>query len=142
MTFGAHTMTHPILQNETDDEFARQIRESIEALAGLIGRPVDTFAYPNGATGLDYGPREQATLAACGIKLAFATDTGFFGPATDPLGIPRAALEASDSPTKIWSKLLLYPRLGPMRAGKEGRERRQLSQQKDLPGFSNPGRSG
>ena len=141
LTFGAHTMTHPILQNETDDESARQIGESIEALAGLIGRPVDTFAYPNGATGLDYGPREQATLAACGIKLAFATDPGFFGPATHPLGIPRAALGASDSPTKIWSKLLFIPAWDRLRAGKESRERRQLSQQKDLPGFENPGRS-
>ena len=141
LTIGAHTMTHPILQNETDDESARQIRESIEALAGLIGRPVDTFAYPNGATGLDYGPREQATLAACGIKLAFATDAGFFGPGTDPLGIPRAALEAGDSPTKIWSKLLLVPVWDRLRAGREGKERQQLRQQKDLPGLENPERS-
>ena len=103
---------------------------------------MDTFAYPNGAAGLDYGPREQATLAACGIKLAFATDTGFFGPGTDPLGIPRAALETSDSPAKIWSKLLLIPAWDRVRAGKEGRERRQLRQQKDLPGLENPGRSG
>ena len=141
LTIGAHTMTHPILQNETDDESARQIRESIEALAGLIGRPVDTFAYPNGATGLDYGHREQATLSACGIKLAFATDTGFFGHGTNPLGVPRAVLEAGDSSARIMSKLVLIPAWDRLRAGREGKERKQLRQQKDLPGGPSTGRS-
>jgi len=141
LTIGAHTMTHPILQNETDDESARQIRESIEALAGLIGRQVDTFAYPNGAAGLDFGWREQETLAASGIKLAFATDTGFFGQESNPFSIPRAALESGDTSTRIRSKLLLIPAWERVRAGKEGRERRQLRQQKDLPGSSRPGRS-
>ena len=82
LTIGAHTMTHPILQNETDDELARQIRESISELAGLIGRPVDTFAYPNGATGLDYGPREQATLAACGSSWRLRPTRAFSNPRT------------------------------------------------------------
>ena len=83
---------------------------------------MDTFAYPNGATGLDYGPREQATLAACGIKLAFATDAGFSN--RRPIrSASRAALEAGDSPTKIWSKLLLVPVWDRLRAGREGKER-------------------
>jgi peptidoglycan/xylan/chitin deacetylase (PgdA/CDA1 family) len=141
LTLGAHTMTHPILQNESAPESERQIRESVDGLAELTGRPVQVFAYPNGTAGLDYGPREQATLAACGIALAFATDTGFFGSGTNPLGIPRAALEVGDSPTKIRSKLLLVPAWDRLRAGKESRERKQVRQQKDLPGFENPGRS-
>jgi peptidoglycan/xylan/chitin deacetylase (PgdA/CDA1 family) len=116
-------MTHPILQNEAANESERQIRESIEALDGLTGRTVRFFAYPNGAAGLDYGPREQATLAACGISLAFATDVGFFGPATDPLAIPRASLEPGERAAKIVSKLLLVPIWDKVRSGVERRER-------------------
>lgn len=126
VTLGAHTMTHPILQNEAASESERQIRESIVTLAGLTGTPVRFFAYPNGAAGLDYGPREQVTLAACGITLAFATDVGFFGPTTDPLAIPRASLDPGERTTKILSKLLLVPIWDRIRAGSERKARLEL----------------
>lgn len=126
VTLGAHTMTHPILQNETASESERQIRESVEALARLTGRPVRCFAYPNGAAGLDYGPREQATLTACGITLAFATDVGTFGPTTDPLAIPRASLEPGERATRILGKLLLAPIWDRIRVGAERQARLNL----------------
>lgn len=129
VTIGAHSLTHPVLANESDGEAERQITGSLEQLAALLGRPVPHFAYPNGAAGLDYGPREQRFLAAAGVKLAFATDSGYFGPATDPLAIPRVGLQATDQETPAWvvTKLLLAPVWDRVRQDAVNRERRQLA---------------
>jgi peptidoglycan/xylan/chitin deacetylase (PgdA/CDA1 family) len=129
VTIGAHSLTHPVLANESAAEAERQIAGSVKQLAALLGRPVRDFAYPNGAAGLDYGPREQAILRAAGVDLAFATDSGYFGPATDPLAIPRAGLAASARETGPWilAKLLLTPVWDRLRRDKENRERRRLA---------------
>jgi peptidoglycan/xylan/chitin deacetylase (PgdA/CDA1 family) len=129
VTIGAHSLTHPVLANESDAEAGRQIAGSVEQLAALLGRPVRDFAYPNGAAGLDYGPREQAMLRKAGVQLAFATDSGYFGPATNPLAIPRAGLAAAARETSpwIWTKLLLTPVWDRLRRDKENQERRRLA---------------
>jgi len=129
VAIGAHSLTHPVLQNESDAEARRQIAGSVEQLAALLGRPVRCFAYPNGAAGLDYGPREQAMLRAAGVELAFATDSGYFGPATNPLAIPRVGLAAAERETSPWirSKLLLTPVWDRLRRDEENGERRRLA---------------
>ncbi|HSN77415.1 MAG TPA: polysaccharide deacetylase family protein, partial [Anaerolineae bacterium] len=129
VTIGAHSLTHPVLRNESDAKAQRQIAGSVERLAALLGRPVRDFAYPNGAAGLDYGPREQAMLRAAGVELAFATDSGYFGPASNPLAIPRAGLAASARETGPWiaAKLLLTPVWDRLRRDEENQERRRLA---------------
>lgn len=87
-------MHHPILANETDDVAEQEIAGSLQA---LLGRPVDIFAYPNGARGLDFGARERRLLREWGVQIAFATDTEFFNARTAPLAIPRAALSGDES---------------------------------------------
>jgi peptidoglycan/xylan/chitin deacetylase (PgdA/CDA1 family) len=128
VTIGAHTMTHPILANESNADAEQQITQSVQTLAGWLGRPVETFAYPNGASGLDYGPREQAILRRCGVKLAFTTDTGFYNRRTAPLAIPRAALDGSPRETPAWitAKLLAVPVWEWIRRSHEAQERRAL----------------
>jgi peptidoglycan/xylan/chitin deacetylase (PgdA/CDA1 family) len=129
VAIGAHSLSHPVLANESDAEAERQIRGSVEQLTSLLGRPVRHFAYPNGAAGLDYGPREQALLAAAGIELAFTTDSGFIGPTSDPLALPRAGLAASDRETPPWilAKLLLLPVWDRLRQDQENQQRRRLA---------------
>lgn len=128
VTVGAHTMTHPILANESDADAERQITQSVQTLAAWLGRPVEIFAYPNGARSLDYGPREQAILRRCGVKLAFTTDTGFYSHRSDPLAIPRAALDGSPRETPAWitAKLLAVPVWERIRRSREMAERRAL----------------
>lgn len=126
---GAHTMSHPILQNESGSDAEREIRRSVETLAALLNRPITYFAYPNGARGLDYGPREQAILRASGVTLAFTTDTGYFSRSNDPLAIPRAALEAGDSQARIQGKLWLAPVWDRLRRRDEARQRIELRKQ-------------
>ena len=129
VTIGAHSLTHPVLANESDAEAERQVVGSMERLAALLGRPVRDFAYPNGAAGLDYGPREQAILRAAGVQLAFTTDSGYLGRATDPLAIPRVGLAAAPRETGPWilAKLLLASVWDRLRSDEENRERRWLA---------------
>ena len=123
VTIGAHSMHHPILANETDDVAEQEIAGSVAALQALLGRPVDLFAYPNGARGLDYGAREQRLLRESGVRLAFATDTGFFNARTDPLAIPRAALSGNESGREIQARLAAVPVWDRLRTGRERSER-------------------
>ena len=123
VTIGAHSLHHPILANETDDVAEREIAGSVADLQALLGRPVDLFAYPNGARGLDYGAREQRLLRECGVRLAFATDTGFFNGRTDPLAIPRAALSGDESGREIQARLAAVPIWDWLRTGRERSER-------------------
>ncbi|MCS6844815.1 MAG: polysaccharide deacetylase family protein [Caldilineales bacterium] len=129
VTVGAHTATHPVLANESDAEAERQIVQSVQTLREWLGRDIVAFAYPNGAPGLDFGPREQAILRRCGVRLAFTTATAFFGAATDPLAIPRVGLDGSprETPTWITAKLLAVPAWDRIRRGREGEERRRLA---------------
>lgn len=127
VTFGAHTLDHPILANETDEEAHAQVVGSVRRLGALLGEPVRHFAYPNGDEGLDFGPREKALLAGCGVTAAFSAYAGFFGPRSDPYAIPRAGL--SGSPREGWAriaaKLLLTPAWDRVRVdGQAWRERR------------------
>ncbi len=126
VTVGAHSLRHPILANETDAAAREEIAGSVQALQALLGRRVDVFAYPNGARGLDFGAREQDMLREQGVALSFATDSGYFGPATDRLAIPRCALSGHESPVEIQMRLLAAPVWDRLRAGREAKERRAL----------------
>lgn len=131
ISIGAHSLTHPVLANEDAAEAERQIAGSVGQLAALLGRPVRYFAYPNGAAGLDYGPREQALLRAAGVELAFATDSGVIGRDVDRLAIPRMGLSASPRETGLWitAKLLLAPVWDRLRQDQENQQRRRLQAQ-------------
>ncbi|MDZ7333336.1 MAG: polysaccharide deacetylase family protein [candidate division KSB1 bacterium] len=48
ITFGAHTMTHPILTQISTEEAQREIQLSRKIIEENIGMKVDLFAYPNG----------------------------------------------------------------------------------------------
>jgi peptidoglycan/xylan/chitin deacetylase (PgdA/CDA1 family) len=130
---GAHTMHHPILQNESTPVAAQEIGGSLAALAAWLGRPVDSFAYPNGIRGLDFGPREERLVRDSGAHLAFTTRTAFLGKATGPLAIPRVALSAADGESRgrILARLALVPVWNRLRPPGEIRERQAI--QRRLP---------
>jgi peptidoglycan/xylan/chitin deacetylase (PgdA/CDA1 family) len=43
---GAHSVTHPDLAALPEADCAREVADSVEAVAGIAGEPVRTFAYP------------------------------------------------------------------------------------------------
>jgi peptidoglycan/xylan/chitin deacetylase (PgdA/CDA1 family) len=71
MSFGPHTLTHPILSRCSDEQSRDELRGSWERLRAEAGSPVPVFCYPNG-TWEDFGSRETATLAEMGMLGAVA----------------------------------------------------------------------
>ncbi|MBR9922098.1 MAG: polysaccharide deacetylase family protein [Bacteroidetes bacterium] len=102
---GAHTQTHPILQNQPDESSQGEIRDSIQDLKKLLHRDIRYFAYPNGLPGLDYGQREIETLKQEGIRLAFSTDSRHLRKQDDLYNLPRIGLSPRNPVNPIKLKL-------------------------------------
>jgi peptidoglycan/xylan/chitin deacetylase (PgdA/CDA1 family) len=102
---GAHTMTHPILSNETKEISEFEIKNSIDELSDILSSKVQYFAYPNGIPDLDFGEREIKILRNCGVKLAFTTENKRFSKLDNPLAIPRNGI-TKGSNSFILSKLI------------------------------------
>jgi peptidoglycan/xylan/chitin deacetylase (PgdA/CDA1 family) len=76
MTFGPHTVTHPILASADPAVAAEEIAGSWSRLQAEATRPVPIFAYPNGQPG-DFGRREFGTLQETGLRAAVTAIEGF-----------------------------------------------------------------
>ena len=107
VSVGAHTMSHPILQNENDARSEYEIAESISELAALLKHEIRYFAYPNGIAGLDFGQREEAILRKRGIRLAFTTECRYLSSGEDTMRIPRIQVGDRESILSVKAKLAL-----------------------------------
>lgn len=76
MTFGPHTVTHPILSRVSAEQSRWELIESWRRLRDEASRPVPIFCYPNGGTA-DYSDREIATLRELGFLGAVVGSEGF-----------------------------------------------------------------
>ncbi len=76
MTFGPHSVSHPVLARTTDAQSRDEIEGSWKRLCEETARPVPVFCYPNGGVG-DYGIREYATLAELGLRSAVIGQPGY-----------------------------------------------------------------
>lgn len=104
---GSHTLNHPILVNETDDNAKIEIEKSIERLSDILNCETRYFVYPNG----DYGEREINILKNTGIKLAFSTKREKISHGNNIFSIPRSGSpiisEFHNNPIFNYSKSLL-----------------------------------
>ena len=73
--FGAHTHRHAILSQLSEEERFNEIRQSINTVYKLTGRPCKYFAYPNGRVG-DYNAETIKDLKTYGIQVAVTTISG------------------------------------------------------------------
>ena len=69
ISFGPHTVTHPMLPQTSDAQAAREISESWARLRAELTQPLDVLSYPNGA----YGEREVRILESLGLRGAVTT---------------------------------------------------------------------
>lgn len=94
MTFGAHTVQHPILSRETREDAAREIRDSWTRLRDELSNASRIFAFPNG-TPADFGEREVRLLREAGFHGAVTMEDRVMRPGADakedPFLIPRIA---------------------------------------------------
>ena len=94
---GAHTVTHPPLDELDIEEIKREVSDSKQALEQMIGRSVDTFAYPFGA----YDARVRATVIDAGFNSAAAVKNALSHPDDDPWAIARFTVGAATSSEQI-----------------------------------------
>ncbi len=92
VTIGAHTLTHPILGNETSERSHAEITKSIAGLRELLQHDVKYFAYPNGIPGMDFSEREYKYLEEGGISLAVSTESNVVTSSCHRYSIPRISI--------------------------------------------------
>jgi peptidoglycan/xylan/chitin deacetylase (PgdA/CDA1 family) len=88
---GAHTMHHPILTRVSREEARQEILDSKRRLEDLTGKPIRTFAYPNGKPSQDYDRTHVDLVKEAGFELAVSTAWGAATAGSDPYQIPRIA---------------------------------------------------
>jgi peptidoglycan/xylan/chitin deacetylase (PgdA/CDA1 family) len=76
MSFGPHTVTHPILSNADDAQSRQEIVGSWARLRAHARAPVPVFCYPNGGL-TDFGVREISTMREIGLEGAVVGTWGF-----------------------------------------------------------------
>ena len=76
MTFGPHTVTHPVLSRVSDERSRWELTESWRRLREEASAPVPVFCYPNGRAE-DFSAREIATLEELGFLGAVVGAEGF-----------------------------------------------------------------
>jgi peptidoglycan/xylan/chitin deacetylase (PgdA/CDA1 family) len=86
---GAHSVRHPRLDELARAEFESEIRDGKDALEQLLGRPVETFAYPFGA----HDRRVRAAVIEAGFTGAAAVKNAISHWRDDPFAVARWSVE-------------------------------------------------
>jgi len=102
---GAHTLTHPRLAKLKHEEQRREIVESVDKLAGILGKKIKGFAYPYGSI-LDYDVWSKECVAESGCTYAVSNRFGPVQANSDPWAARRIWIDASDSLTNFQCKVL------------------------------------
>ncbi len=88
ITFGAHTMTHPILTRLPEQDAMREIRGSKEHIEKRLSEPVLDFCYPNGEAS-DFNERIKRIVQDAGFRSAATSIWGQNGRDQDPYELKR-----------------------------------------------------
>ncbi|MGH8531129.1 MAG: polysaccharide deacetylase family protein [Gammaproteobacteria bacterium] len=91
ITFGSHTLSHPILSRETIERVRAELLGSKEVLEEVLGGRITAFAYPNG-TREDFNVEVVAEVRKAGYQHACTTIPGVNGWNTDPFELRRINL--------------------------------------------------
>ncbi len=93
MTFGGHTVNHPILANSTADQQDWEVGECRRRLMEELGQPIDAFSYPNGKP-CDFNEFTRAALKHHGYRWAFSFSGSYCPPNyADHFALCRTAIE-------------------------------------------------
>lgn len=103
---GAHTVTHPILSVLPVGAQRNEIRQSKVALEGILGRQVNSFAYPHGSPS-HYTVETVSIVRDAGFACACSSLPGIVRRGTDRFQLPRLLVrdwdgEAFESRLEAW----------------------------------------
>lgn len=96
ISFGAHTVTHPVLSNVSVAQLREEISESKRAIEQRLQRPVLHFAYPFGHYP-DFGPQAKQFVRTAGYKTAVTAEWGVNEPGSDLFELRRFTPWDSDA---------------------------------------------
>jgi glycosyltransferase involved in cell wall biosynthesis/peptidoglycan/xylan/chitin deacetylase (PgdA/CDA1 family) len=99
--FEPHSVTHPNLTALDAASAEREIRTSSRLMERRLGRPTRVFCYPGGLA----GSREQHLVREAGLGLAVTCEPGVATPDSNPLALPRTAVQWHDSVGDFRAKL-------------------------------------
>lgn len=88
ISFGCHTMTHPVLSRLTPDAVRQEVAESKWLIENRLGVQVDDFAFPFGKP-RDCGSIGRADLSQLGLHTAMTTILGVNEPGGDTFRLRR-----------------------------------------------------
>lgn len=69
-TIGGHTVSHPALNQLSDDDLRQEVRVGIEKLESVTGQKINHFAYPYGSPN-EIGEREYRLISEFNFKTSF-----------------------------------------------------------------------
>lgn len=81
---GAHTMTHPNLENIEDSEALREISASKKYLENVLNKSVDSFCYPSGY----FNAHHEQMVKESGFKLARTVERFAKSIGNNPFTVP------------------------------------------------------
>jgi len=88
VSFGAHTVTHPVLGTTSAEQAEWEITESWKRLNAELAKPVPLFCYPNGRS-QDIGEREISTLRTLHLQGGLMAHPGELSRTTVEYRVPR-----------------------------------------------------
>lgn len=98
MTFGGHTVTHPVLANQSSAQQDWEVGECKRRLVEELGESIEAFSYPVGGRS-SFNAFTRAALAKHGFRWGFSYIGGRYEyGSTDPFAINRAAIELDVTP--------------------------------------------
>jgi peptidoglycan/xylan/chitin deacetylase (PgdA/CDA1 family) len=96
MTIGAHTLSHPVLAQQSPDMAHVEIAECRKRLEGALGRQVWAIAYPFGDPG-SVGAREFKLAEEAGYECGFVNVGGVLDAPSARFALPRVHVTAEMS---------------------------------------------
>jgi len=91
VTFGAHTMTHPVASRLGPEELRKEVAESKRLIEQRLSSGVDEFAFPFGKP-RDCGNAAATLLAELGFRTALTTIVGVNRPGADLFRLRRLVI--------------------------------------------------
>lgn len=104
ISFGAHSVTHPLLSAIDDTRLAAEMLGSIDAVEAMTGQRCTSFAYPNGRR-RDFDARAVALLQSRGIEIALTTVAGPNHQGADQMRLCRWSIGQKTSFSRFKAKL-------------------------------------
>jgi peptidoglycan/xylan/chitin deacetylase (PgdA/CDA1 family) len=96
MSIGSHTLSHPILTQQSSELAWKEISESRGLLEEAIGKPIWALAYPFGDPA-SVANREMQMAEQAGFECAFMNIGGGFGASLPKFALPRVHVTADMS---------------------------------------------